>query len=674
MDIKAALEIVDRLLYNQTGKYLNDLEREVFIGSWNGQTYEEIYPTNPEYVEKYVGYKLWRKLSDACGEKVTKKQFRGALERALQRQPFPTVASVQSDDNSVQKVFISHRQQEPDVSLARDFFDAIAAAGHEPFMTDTQLSSTPAPTSSNNTAANNQDWLQHIDSHLQQCDYFLLLLSPQAAVSEMVIEELERAKYLQGIRKNGKPIVLSIRVNWQPHLLLNHDLQTYLKGSPQRDWNAPKDTPDLVEAIVRYMNGVESWTPSDRAVLPDPHITIATATPPIQNISSGETECKAHATRTRTKLKTSPAETLSASHTLLEPEQNFFPTPTPTADPELPQGQVRLDSAFYIERSPYEAQCYREILQPGTLIRIKAPRQMGKTSLMSRILYQAREQGFQTVPLSFQHADVSIFSSLRELLQWFCSKVARKLRLPHQIDQYWTDTYGSKDNCTLYFEDCLLSQIESPLVLGLDEVDRIFQYPKIADDFFGLLRAWYEEAGYGGNDSGLWEKLRLVVVHSTEVYIPLDVNQSPFNVGLPIELSEFSPAQVADLVQRHGLNWQQAEVQKLMAIAGGHPYLVRLALYHLAQHSLTLSDLLQTAPTESGIYGDHLRRHLWNLKQHPELANAFNRVVTNPEPTELDSILAFKLHSMGLVQLQGNEVTPRFELYRRYFSDRLERE
>ncbi|PZV16703.1 MAG: molecular chaperone Tir, partial [Leptolyngbya sp.] len=348
--------------------------------------------------------------------------------------------------------------------------------------------------------------------------------------------------------------------------------------------------------------------------------------------------------------------------------------PSPTADPELPQGQVRLDSAFYIERSPHETQCYREILQPGTLIRIKAPRQMGKTSLMSRILYQAREQGFQTVPLSFQHADVGIFSSLSALLQWFCGKVARKLRLPHQIDQYWTDTYGSKDNCTLYFEDCLLSKIESPLVLGLDEVDRVFQYPKIADDFFGLLRAWYEEAGYGGNDSGLWEKLRLVVVHSTEVYIPLDGNQSPFNVGLPIELSEFNPSQVADLVQRHGLNWQTAQVEQLMAIAGGHPYLVRVALYHLAQHALTLSDLIQTAPTEAGIYGDHLRRHLWNLKQHPELAHAFNRVVTNSEPTELDSILAFKLHSMGLVHLQGNEVTPRFDLYRHYFRDRLEKE
>ena len=52
---------------------------------------------------------------------------------------------------------------------------------------------------------------------------------------------------------------------------------------------------------------------------------------------------------------------------------------------ELPRGQVPLNSPFYIERPPTELICFEEILQPGALIRIKAPRQMGKTSLMARI-------------------------------------------------------------------------------------------------------------------------------------------------------------------------------------------------------------------------------------------------------------------------------------------------
>jgi hypothetical protein len=109
-----------------------------------------------------------------------------------------------------------------------------------------------------------------------------------------------------------------------------------------------------------------------------------------------------------------------------------------------------------------------------------------------------------------------------------------------------------------------------------------------------------------------------------------------------------------------------------MTMVGGHPYLVRVALYYIARGELTLEKLVEIAPTEAGIYGDHLRRHLWNLQQHPELATAFAQVLVAQEPIELESVLAFKLHSMGLVQLRGNATVPRFELYRQYFRDRLQ--
>ena len=202
MDIQEALELVDRLIFTSTGKHLSDLERAVFSGSWQGLTYEEIYPVNPEYVEKQVGYKLWQKLTSVCGEKVTKKQFRGALERSLQRQrTVPQLADPnhKSSRPQTQRVFISHRNQEPDLSLAKQFCAAIAAAGHEAFMTD------PATTPPSRQVS--QEWLNRIDLSLQECDYFLLLLSPQAAVSEMVIEELQRVKHLSDDRAHPKPVV-----------------------------------------------------------------------------------------------------------------------------------------------------------------------------------------------------------------------------------------------------------------------------------------------------------------------------------------------------------------------------------------------------------------------------------------------------------------------------------
>jgi hypothetical protein len=343
-----------------------------------------------------------------------------------------------------------------------------------------------------------------------------------------------------------------------------------------------------------------------------------------------------------------------------------------TTEPEFPTGQVPLTSDFYIERPPIEERCYQEILQPGALIRIKAPGQMGKTSLMARIVDEARKHGYQTVSLSFHSADKAVFTNLDSFLRWFCESVGRKLKRLDQLDDYWS-MYGSKDKTTAYFEECLLEEIDSPLVVSLDGVDRIFPYRDLADDFFSLLRAWYEYAKYGDRSSELWTKLRLVLVHSKEVYIPLNINQSPFNVGLSIELQEFTPEQVQILVARHQrLNWTDAEVEKLMNMVGGHPYLVRLALYHVQNQHTTLEQLLQTAPTDAGIYSDHLRGHLCNLEPHPNLAAAFSQVVNSLVPLELDSESAFKLHSMGLVVYgNANQVMPRCDLYRQYFQNRL---
>ncbi|MDY7012636.1 MAG: AAA-like domain-containing protein, partial [Cyanobacteriota bacterium] len=77
-------------------------------------------------------------------------------------------------------------------------------------------------------------------------------------------------------------------------------------------------------------------------------------------------------------------------------------------------------------------------------------------------------------------------------------------------------------------------------------------------------------------------------------------------------------------------------------------------------------------PTEEGPYCDHLRRHLLNLEENPELLAALRQVVAADRPIKIGSIEAFKLRSMGLVKLTRNAVMPLCDLYRLYFRDRLE--
>lgn len=334
---------------------------------------------------------------------------------------------------------------------------------------------------------------------------------------------------------------------------------------------------------------------------------------------------------------------------------------------EYPQGQVPLDSLFYIERPPIEIDCNEAILRPGALIRIKAPRQLGKTSLLSRILNFANTHNYKTPYLNFQLVDIELLDSLDKFLQWFCRSISEELNLPDKVNHFWDDITASKSKCTNYLQRYLLNEIKNPIILGLDEVDQIFKHPTIASDFFGMLRAWHER----GKNNAVWQKLRLVIVHSQEVYVPLNINQSPFNVGLPVELPELNLEQLKDLIERHGLAWDNSQLQKLSNLLGGHPYLLRMALYEIARGRITLEKLEEIAPTEEGPYSDHLRRHLLNLQENTELQAAMVSVLVSKQPVVIGVSEAFKLRSMGLVKFQGNAVTPLCNLYRQYFCARL---
>ena len=334
---------------------------------------------------------------------------------------------------------------------------------------------------------------------------------------------------------------------------------------------------------------------------------------------------------------------------------------------EFPNGSVALDSPFYVERPPIESDCYKEILKPGSLIRIRGPRQTGKTSLLNRVMAYAVQNNYQIVRLNLQKADKSIFTDLNKLLRWVCLNASRQLNLVSNLDEYWDEEIGSKVSCTVYFQAHILEKLETNLVVSLDEVDTIFKYPDVAEDFLALLREWHEEATIERS----WRKLRLAIAHSTEVYIPLNVNQSPFNVGVPFRLPQFNPQQVQNLAQLHRLTWTLEDSYQLMAMVGGHPYLIRLALYHLARQDTTLGRLLQTAPTHAGVYSDHLRRCLSNIKQQSELASALKQVVSVETPLQLQSSIVYQLDSMGLIYLDGNQISPSCELYRQYFNVNL---
>ena len=333
--------------------------------------------------------------------------------------------------------------------------------------------------------------------------------------------------------------------------------------------------------------------------------------------------------------------------------------------PKQPENQSQNISSFYIQRPEIENNCYQNILQPGALIRIKSPRKMGKTYLISRIFDHVKQKGYRTVSINLWSREN--LTDLKTFLQRFCAILSLELGLEDQIDQSWSSRFGSQDNCTNYLKKYILPVIDSPLVLGLDNIDEIFPYSEITQQFSALLRAWHEKA----KTEDIWQNLRLVIAHSQEVDISIDINQSPFNVGLSVKICEFNLTQIKELVGKYGLNFSDSEITQLRDMINGHPYLLTTVLDKISKGNLTLSNFLEVAPTNQSPFGKFLNFYLSELEKDTLLKAAMQQVINSDVPVKIDSPQALKLRSLGLIEFKGNEVQCLCNLYRLYFQERL---
>ncbi|WP_234996694.1 AAA-like domain-containing protein [Planktothrix sp. PCC 11201] len=333
----------------------------------------------------------------------------------------------------------------------------------------------------------------------------------------------------------------------------------------------------------------------------------------------------------------------------------------------FPDRPLALNSPFYINRSPSEELAYTELEKSGSLLRVKAARKMGKSSLMLRLIDYAETLGYRTVLIDFLQVDQEIFKNTDKFLRWLCINVARKLEIDPKLDDYWDEDMGSKVSCTLYFEIYIFPQINCPLFLVFNELNIVFEYTNISQNFLPLIRFWYEQSRH----NLAWKNLHLFLVQSTEVYISLNIHQSPFNIGLSIELPPFTVTQVQNLAERYHLSLSDTQIQKLTCLVGGHPYLVHLAIYHLANNLISLEDLLKKAPTLEGIYKEHLQSLWLFLHNKPELVIAMQRVATSKIGIQLEPIIAYQLYSLGIVNLKENYCTLSCELYHLYFSTQI---
>lgn len=502
------------------------------------------------------------------------------------------------------RIFISYKRNvEPDETVALQLFQALNQP-HEVFIDQTMVVGTL--------------WVERIEAELRQADFLITFLSAESIGSEMVMAEIKMA-YQLAQEQAGRPAILPVRLAYREPF--QYPLNVYLDPINWAFWANPADTPRLIEELTKAIAG-------GRLSLAEPAKTAI--------------------------LQISPPAAL--------------PQPLASAQPlrlEMPEGTMDPQSAFYVERAEDQV-ALEAIERQGVTITIKAPRQMGKSSLLMRLIEAATKAGKRVAFLDFQLFDQAALTDADTFFRQFCTWLTDQLEVEDQVEAYWQMPLGNSQRCTRYVSRYLLKELGSPLVLAMDEVESVFD-TNFRSDFFGMLRSWHNQRLTGS----IWKQLDLALVTSTEPYQLIDnLNQSPFNVGEVIELADFSPEQVADLNRRHGSPLTLAHEQQLMALLRGHPYLVRRALYLMASQRISPVDLFSQATDDRGPFGDHLRNHLFRLHGKADLIQGLRQVIRHH--TCPDERVFFRLRGAGLVQREGQEVWPRCQLYADFFRERLD--
>ncbi|MEM9217135.1 MAG: AAA-like domain-containing protein [Cyanobacteria bacterium P01_F01_bin.150] len=331
-------------------------------------------------------------------------------------------------------------------------------------------------------------------------------------------------------------------------------------------------------------------------------------------------------------------------------------------------GPIPIGSSFYIERPPLEQLAYEEISRSGCLLRLKAPCKYGKSSLLLRLIQYVETLKFKAIFIDFQEAEQDTLEHLDSLLRWICANVIRQLELPTDLETIWLPALGSKLNFKGFLQDHVFGACSNPIVLGFNEVNQLFEHRRVAQDFLPMIRSFYEQA----QSSERWRKLHLVMAYTTDAYVPLNIKQSPFNVGLPLCLPPFNLAQAIALSEKYGLqSLNDHQMDHLMQLLGGQPYLLNRAFYAMAIESISLGQLLETAATPTGIYGPYLHGYLTVLREQPALVEALTVIMERTTPVQVDQIAAYRLASMGIVVLDGYRASISCDLYRNYFRNTL---
>ena len=345
-------------------------------------------------------------------------------------------------------------------------------------------------------------------------------------------------------------------------------------------------------------------------------------------------------------------------------------------------GAVPLDRTYIVREA--DATLF-SLCQEGKFAYVLTARQLGKSSLRRRIVQELVKEGI--VPIDI---DLTAIGTPENISAWYLGllTVAEDILLENgillqtDVMDYWQkySYLGPTQRFTRYFQQVLLLEIQSPIVVLIDEIDTTLNLA-YKNDFFATIR-YFHEARF---NYPAFQRLSFVLIGvATPTDLINDPQRTPFNIGERVILTDFTSLEAQPLVDGLGLPLDKSlkVLEKVIAWTGGHPYLTQRMCAELAkqyqknENTVEIDHVVQQRFLADGLHGDDnlkwvgdflirgapdgkvndLIKIYWDIRQGITVFN------TPPSPLKTHLMLS------GLVREEGNLLKVRNPIYEAVFN------
>ena len=239
-------------------------------------------------------------------------------------------------------------------------------------------------------------------------------------------------------------------------------------------------------------------------------------------------------------------------------------------------GSLPVDASSYVMRQA-DSDFYTH-LKAGQFCYVLNSRQMGKSSLRVRTMQRLQAEGFLCAFIDLTgigKEEVTAEKWYAGLVQSLVSSC--QLSKKFKLRTWWKEQrelLSPVQRLSLFIEEVLLGEIEQKIVIFVDEIDRVLSQKFSLDDFFALIRFFYNRRV----DEPKYQRLTFALLGvATPSDLIADKTQTPFNIGTAIALQGFQLHEVQALTD--GLTGKVSNAEEAIAQildwTGGQPFLTQ---------------------------------------------------------------------------------------------------